>query len=67
MEQFEALAILPHVIGKLGESREEVRSAVHDILKNMVFIFSDKRIFEQLLEGSKSKNSRQRYVSFQYA
>jgi len=60
MEQFEALAVLPHIIGQLGERREEVRTTVHDILRNMVFIFSDKRIFEQLLDGSKCKNSRQR-------
>lgn len=61
MEQFEALALLPHVIAKLGESREEVRNTVTDILRTMVFIFSDKRIFEQLLDGTKCKNSRQRY------
>ena len=60
MDHFEALALLPHLIAKLGESREEVRTTVNEILLEMELIFSDKRIFEQVLDGAKSKNSRQR-------
>ena len=60
MEGFEALALLPHLIGKLGESREEVRNVVNEILLNLEFVYSDKRIFEQILIGTKCKNSRQR-------
>ena len=62
MDDFEALALLPHIIGKLGESREEVRNTVLEILQTIIFLYSEKKTMEQILNGATSKNSRQRYV-----
>jgi hypothetical protein len=60
MSPFEAIPLLPHLISKLGESRVEVRSLVESILNEFRLLFPEKQIFEQLLQGAKSKNSRQR-------
>ena len=45
---------------KLGESRQEVRDSIHQLLRSMVFIYSNIKIFEEVLQGAKSKNSRTR-------
>ena len=60
MAHFEAYAFLPHLIGKLGESRQEVRDTVHDLLRSMVYLYSNIKVFESVLDGAKSKNSRSR-------
>ena len=44
----------------------KVRTTVTEILLEMELIFSDKRIFEQVLEGAKSKNSRQRHECLKF-
>ena len=60
MSAYESIAFLPHLISKLGESRQEIRSVVLATLVSLEDICTDKRVFEYLLQGAKSKNSRQR-------
>ena len=60
MSSFEAIPLLPHLISKLGEARVEVRTVVEQILNEIRLLFPEKQIFEELLLGAKSKNSRQR-------
>ena len=60
MSPFEAIPLLPHLILKLGEARVEVRTLVEQILNEIRLLFPEKQIFEELLQGAKSKNSRQR-------
>jgi len=60
MLSFEAYAFLPHLISKLGESRQEVRDAIHQLLRSTVFFYSNIKVFEEILGGAKSKNSRTR-------
>ena len=60
MSAYESIAFLPHLISKLGESRQEIRSVVLATLVSLEDSCTDKRVFEYLLQGAKSKNSRQR-------
>ena len=60
MSAYESIAFLPHLISKLGESRQEIRSVVLATLVSLEYSCTDKRVFEYLLQGAKSKNSRQR-------
>ena len=38
MAAFEFHALVPHLIGKLGESRQEVRDSIHELLR---FVFAE--------------------------
>lgn len=60
MADVEAGAFIPYLVCKLGESKENVRANVHEILRRVSSIYSAQRIFSYLIEGLKSKNARQR-------
>jgi cytoskeleton-associated protein 5 len=60
MADVEATAFIPYLVAKLGESKENVRGSVHEILRRVASIYSSQKIFASLIEGLKSKNARQR-------
>lgn len=45
---------------QLGDSKDAVRSNVRAILKQISFIFPSTKLFQYIMDGIKSKNSRQR-------
>lgn len=60
MADVEAGAFIPYLVVKLGESKENVRVNVHEILKRVSTIYSSQKVFTYLIEGLRSKNARQR-------
>jgi cytoskeleton-associated protein 5 len=60
MSDVEATAFIPYLVTKLGESKENMRSSVHTILRHLANVYVPQRIFAFITEGLKSKNSRQR-------
>lgn len=45
---------------KLGDPKDTVRNNVRAILKQIAFIFPSTKMFVYIMDGVKSKNSRQR-------
>lgn len=45
---------------QLGDSKDIVRNTVRAILKQIAFVYPNSKIFQYIMEGIKSKNSRQR-------
>lgn len=60
MSEIEASAFVPYLVIKLGESKENVRTSVHEILRLIGNFFPPPKLFTFILEGLKSKNARQR-------
>ncbi|XP_026810117.1 LOW QUALITY PROTEIN: protein mini spindles-like [Rhopalosiphum maidis] len=56
----EASSFIPYLIKKLGDPKDIVRNTVRAILKQIAFVFPNSKIFQYIMEGIKSKNSRQR-------
>ncbi|XP_050054425.1 protein mini spindles-like isoform X3 [Aphis gossypii] len=56
----EASSFVPYLIKKLGDSKDIVRNTVRAILKQIAFVYPNSKIFQYIMEGIKSKNSRQR-------
>lgn len=51
---------LLNIILQLGDPKDTVRSNVRAILKQIAFIFPNTKMFQYIMDGVKSKNSRQR-------
>lgn len=60
LSDYEALAFLPHLIIKIGDSKENIRNNVHSLLELMMETYDEKKIYQQIMIGTKSKNAKQR-------
>ncbi|XP_006026969.1 cytoskeleton-associated protein 5 isoform X3 [Alligator sinensis] len=56
----EASSFIPYLILKVGEPKDVVRKDVRAILNRMCLIYPASKMFTFLMEGTKSKNSKQR-------
>ncbi|XP_050528781.1 protein mini spindles-like isoform X2 [Daktulosphaira vitifoliae] len=56
----EASSFVPYLVTKLGDSKDSVREKVRAILKQITFIYPNTKMFQYIMDGVKSKNSRQR-------
>ncbi|XP_034051282.1 cytoskeleton-associated protein 5-like [Thalassophryne amazonica] len=60
LSDFEANAFLPYLILKMGESKDVVRKDVRVIANMMCKMYPASKIFPFVMDGTKSKNSKQR-------
>ncbi|NXF89408.1 CKAP5 protein, partial [Eubucco bourcierii] len=56
----EASSFIPYLILKVGEPKDVIRRDVRAILNRMCFIYPASKMFTFIMEGTKSKNSKQR-------
>ncbi|XP_051979054.1 cytoskeleton-associated protein 5 isoform X1 [Xyrauchen texanus] len=56
----EAASFIPYLILKVGESKDVVRKDVRAILTMLCKVYAASKVFPFLMEGTKSKNSKQR-------
>ncbi|XP_005047149.1 PREDICTED: cytoskeleton-associated protein 5 [Ficedula albicollis] len=56
----EASSFIPYLILKVGEPKDVIRKDVRAILNRMCFIYPASKMFPFIMEGTKSKNSKQR-------
>ncbi|CAG0904390.1 unnamed protein product, partial [Cyprideis torosa] len=56
----EGAAFVPHLVIKLGDPKDAVRSGCRNIFHKMYSVYSSGNVFPYLLEGLRSKNGRQR-------
>ncbi|XP_068996067.1 cytoskeleton-associated protein 5 isoform X1 [Embiotoca jacksoni] len=60
LTEYEANSFVPYVILKVGESKDVVRKDVRAILAMLCKVYPASKVFPFLMEGTKSKNSKQR-------
>ncbi|XP_046898136.1 cytoskeleton-associated protein 5-like isoform X2 [Hypomesus transpacificus] len=60
LNQLEASAFIPYLVLKVGESKDGVRKDVRSILSMLCKVYPASKIFPFLMEGTRSKNSKQR-------
>ncbi|CAK8693087.1 unnamed protein product [Clavelina lepadiformis] len=60
MTDYEVHAFVPHLITKIGENKDNIRKAVHGTLKQISLVYPASKLFNHVMDGIKSKNSRQR-------
>ncbi|XP_013397900.1 cytoskeleton-associated protein 5-like, partial [Lingula anatina] len=58
--EFEAYAFVPYLILKVGDKNENIRRGVRNIFKLICKIYPASKMFSFILDGLKSKNSKQR-------
>lgn len=56
----EATSFIPYLILKVGESKDVIRRDVRSILNKMCLVYPASKMFPFIMEGTKSKNSKQR-------
>lgn len=56
----EASSFIPYLILKVGESKDVIRKDVRAILNRMCLVYPASKMFPFIMEGTKSKNSKQR-------
>ncbi|XP_074129098.1 cytoskeleton-associated protein 5 isoform X1 [Sminthopsis crassicaudata] len=56
----EASSFIPYLILKVGEPKDVIRKDVRAILNRMCLVYPASKMFPFLMEGTKSKNSKQR-------
>jgi cytoskeleton-associated protein 5 len=56
----EANSFIPYLVLKSGDPKDAVRNKVHDIISKLREIYAPSKIFNHLMTGLQSKNSRQR-------
>ncbi|KAJ6667187.1 hypothetical protein lerEdw1_017165 [Lerista edwardsae] len=56
----EATSFIPYLILKVGESKDVIRRDVRTILNRMCLVYPASKMFPFIMEGTKSKNSKQR-------
>ncbi|NXU51845.1 CKAP5 protein, partial [Turnix velox] len=56
----EASSFIPYLIIKVGEPKDVIRKDVRAILNRMCLIYPASKMFAFIMEGTKSKNSKQR-------
>ncbi|KAF7707626.1 hypothetical protein HF521_018844 [Silurus meridionalis] len=60
LSEYEASSFIPYLILKVGESKDVVRKDVRAILTMLCKVYPASKMFPFLMEGTKSKNSKQR-------
>ncbi|XP_058500343.1 cytoskeleton-associated protein 5 isoform X2 [Solea solea] len=60
LTEFEANSFIPYLILKVGEPKDVVRKDVRGILGMLCNVHPASKVFPLLMEGTKSKNSKQR-------
>ncbi|XP_048112966.1 cytoskeleton-associated protein 5 isoform X1 [Alosa alosa] len=60
LSDYEASSFIPYLILKVGESKDVVRKDVRAILSILSKVYPASKLFPFLMEGTKSKNSKQR-------
>ncbi|KAM4734479.1 cytoskeleton-associated protein 5 isoform 2-T2 [Anableps anableps] len=60
LTEYEANSFVPYLILKVGESKDVVRKDVRAILAMLCKVYPASKLFPFLMEGTKSKNSKQR-------
>ncbi|XP_059481984.1 protein mini spindles isoform X2 [Neocloeon triangulifer] len=60
MPEMEASSFIPYLILKSGDPKDTVRNGVKNIMHQITLIYPCSRLFAYVMEGLKSKNSRQR-------
>uniref|UniRef100_A0A3P9H9A6 Cytoskeleton associated protein 5 n=1 Tax=Oryzias latipes TaxID=8090 RepID=A0A3P9H9A6_ORYLA len=60
LTEYEANSFIPYLILKVGESKDGVRKDVRAILTMLCKVYPASKVFPFLMEGTKSKNSKQR-------
>lgn len=56
----EASSFIPYLVLKVGEPKDVVRKDVRAILNKMCLVYPASKMFNFIMEGTKSKNSKQR-------
>lgn len=60
LTDFEASSFIPYLILKVGESKDTIRKDVRMIMSNICKVYPASKMFVFVLDGIKSKNSKQR-------
>ncbi|CAG5958617.1 unnamed protein product [Menidia menidia] len=60
LTEYEANSFVPYLITKVGESKDVVRKDVRAILTMLCKVYPASKVFPFLMDGTKSKNSKQR-------
>ncbi|CAL8351661.1 unnamed protein product [Merluccius merluccius] len=60
LSELEANAFVPYLILKMGESKDVVRKDVRSIMAILCRVYPASRLFPLVMDGTKSKNSKQR-------
>ncbi|XP_031420118.1 cytoskeleton-associated protein 5 isoform X2 [Clupea harengus] len=60
LSDYEASSFIPYLILKVGESKDVVRKDVRAIFTMLCKVYPASKLFPFILEGTKSKNSKQR-------
>uniref|UniRef100_UPI003AB1091D cytoskeleton-associated protein 5-like n=1 Tax=Centroberyx gerrardi TaxID=166262 RepID=UPI003AB1091D len=60
LSELEANSFIPYLILKMGESKDVVRKDVRAIMSMLCKVYPASKIFPFIMEGTKSKNSKQR-------
>ncbi|XP_047451779.1 cytoskeleton-associated protein 5 isoform X2 [Mugil cephalus] len=60
LTEYEATSFVPYLILKVGESKDVVRKDVRAILNMLCKVYPASKVFPFLMDGTKSKNSKQR-------
>ncbi|XP_062276315.1 cytoskeleton-associated protein 5 isoform X3 [Scomber scombrus] len=60
LTEYEANSFVPYLILKVGESKDVVRKDVRAILTMLCKVYPASKVFPFLMDGTKSKNSKQR-------
>ncbi|XP_028649672.2 LOW QUALITY PROTEIN: cytoskeleton-associated protein 5 [Erpetoichthys calabaricus] len=60
LNEFEAASFIPYLVLKVGESKDVIRKDVRTILNMMCKVYPTSKLFMFLMDGTKSKNSKQR-------
>uniref|UniRef100_A0A6Q2ZLY8 TOG domain-containing protein n=1 Tax=Esox lucius TaxID=8010 RepID=A0A6Q2ZLY8_ESOLU len=60
LNEYEASSFIPYLILKVGESKDVVRKDVRAILTMLCKVYPASKVFVFLMDGTKSKNSKQR-------
>ena len=60
LQEIEAVSFIPYLVNKVGDPKDNIRRDVHIILQLICKVYPSSKLFNYLLEGVKSKNSKQR-------
>ncbi|XP_047135598.1 cytoskeleton-associated protein 5 isoform X1 [Hydra vulgaris] len=60
LNNFEASAFIPYLVGKIGDPKDNVRKSVHDLCRLVTNIYPASQMFVYLMQGLESKNSKSR-------
>ncbi|KAI4875261.1 hypothetical protein NFI96_023924 [Prochilodus magdalenae] len=64
LTEYEASSFIPYLILKVGEPKDVVRKDVRSIISLLRRVYPASRVFPFLMDGTKSKNSKQRAETY---